>query len=218
MLALIVLPLLTGALRQVHAAGDGSKPSHITIDMALFDFRHGHYIPAYVRFQHAMAKPDPTGEAAYWVGQMRELGLGTPVDIPGAVEAYKTAAADGWVAATARLGHLYFKGVGVDQDFAKARHWLEVAADDNNAMAQVELAQLYEHGWGVRRQAAFAYVWYELAARQGETTAIAARDRILKSMAPDQVIEAQTLLKEVEPGVRRTIPPTNAPPAPPPQS
>ena len=140
-------------------------------------------------------------EAAYWLGEMYEEGLGVKRDLKKAVTYYRTAAKAGWSEAKLRLGEIYLQGTEELQDFTKARKWLERAAYDGIPQAQRDLAKLYGDGWGGDKDPEWAYVWYEFAARQGDVLAQRARDRLLTTMSTGQVAEAQKLMREVAPEV-----------------
>jgi TPR repeat protein len=202
----LALPLAWGVSLPAQARNDAQSgpggTSNLRMGMAKFDFRHENYISAYVLFQRAMKNPDGTGEAAYWVGYIRERGLVGARDIPGALMAYHQAAEEGWMPAAVRMARIYLEGRGVERDYEAARHWLEIAADANDAEAQAELGRVYQHGWGVKPQPALAYAWYELAAQQGEKSAIGSRDHLRRTLNPDQLAEAKAVLKSIAKGVR----------------
>jgi len=140
-------------------------------------------------------------EAAYWLGEMYEEGLGVKRDLQKAIAYYRTAAKAGWSKAKLRLGEIYLQGTEELQDFTKAHKWLERAAYDGIPRAQRDLAKLYADGWGGDKDPEWAYVWYEFAARQGDVLAQRSRDDLLKTMSTDQVAKAQELIREVAPEV-----------------
>ena len=55
---------------------------------------------------------------------------------------------------------------------------------------------MYENGQGVPKGYSQAYMWFNLAAAQGDEIAAKLRDKLAKSMTPDQVAEAQRLASE----------------------
>lgn len=153
-------------------------------------------------------------EAEVDLGSMSEFGEGTPKSIEGAVGWYLKAANSGDVEAASRVGGIYLRGVGVAQDFTKAYHWLDIAANEGNVDAQLRLGRLYEHGWGVARDPVVAYSWYATAARQDRHQAIAARDRILASLTPDEVAAGQAALRRLAPDTARPAVPNSVAPSP----
>ena len=55
---------------------------------------------------------------------------------------------------------------------------------------------MYKKGRGVAQDYAQAHIWFNLAAAQGDEIAAKLRDKLAKSMTPDQVAEAQRLASE----------------------
>ncbi|MCT7377853.1 tetratricopeptide repeat protein [Chelativorans salis] len=136
-------------------------------------------------------------EAAFWLGDVYEEGLGVPKDVDTALTWYTKAAEGGWTAADSRLGQLYFNGTETLQDFAKAHKWLERAAHEGDSTAQQNLGELYANGWGVKKDPIWAYVWYEIAAREGNYEAAQLRDTLVKTMSEKDIAEAQILTPQV---------------------
>lgn len=143
------------------------------------------------------AKKEGSTEALYWLGQMTELGLATKQNFGKAAEDYRRAAKAGWPMAQAKLGHLYLKGDGVIQDVTKARNWLAQAAYNNIPDAQYDLGRIYEQGLGVKKNLILAYAWFDFAARDGNPRYREARDKVLKALTPDEVVQAQNLAESM---------------------
>ena len=66
-------------------------------------------------FDTALGKLEPIAEkgnaqAAYWLGQMYENGLGVKKDADAVISWYRKAAEGGWTDARFQLGKIYFKG------------------------------------------------------------------------------------------------------------
>jgi TPR repeat protein len=153
-------------------------------------------------FKEALAKIQPAAEkgnaqAAYWMGQMYENGLGVKMDAGTALTWYQKAAEGGWADAKFKLGEIYFTGTEDLQDFAKARKWLEQSAHDGNSRAQLDLGQLYANGWGGDKDQVQAYVWYEFAAKQGNLQAQHLRDELIKVMPEKDIAQAQNLAEKM---------------------
>jgi len=55
----------------------------------------------------------------------------------------------------------------------------------------IRFGGMYDFGFGVRQDKIEAYKWYCLAAAQGNTTAANNRDKLLKSLLPEQIAEGQ---------------------------
>jgi TPR repeat protein len=149
-------------------------------------------------FKEALAIIEPAAEkgnveAAYWLGQMYENGLGVKMDPDTALTWYRKAAEGGWSDAKFKLGEIYFTGTEELQDFKKARRWLEQAARDGNSRAQLDLGRLYANGWGGDKDEIQAYIWYEFAAKQDNYEAVHLRDQLVQIMSDKDITEAQNL-------------------------
>jgi TPR repeat protein len=110
------------------------------------------------------------------------------------------------------LAGCYAGGQGVAQDQAVAVKWHRKAAEQNYADAQVNLGFCYADGLGVTQDYVQAYKWFSLAAAQRNIVAGDGRDRIARSMAPDQIAEGKRLAAEFVPR-RETPGSTTAPEA-----
>ncbi len=58
---------------------------------------------------------------------------------------------------------------------------------------------MYQKGLGVPQDYVQAHMWYSLAAARGEKLGEKFRDRLAKQMTPDQIAEAQKLVREWKP-------------------
>ena len=110
----------------------------------------------------------------------------------------------GNAAAQYKLGVMYDQGQGVPQDYAQALSWYRKAADQEYAIAQMHIGSMYYDGRGVPKDHAQAHMWFNLAASRAtdaETRDIAAKDRddIAAKMTPDQIAEAQRMVREWAP-------------------
>jgi len=183
----------------VYSAGSRAETQNPGLQQGIAAFKAGAYDVAAETLRPLAKANDP--DAAWWLAQMYEGGLGVKKDMAKALAWYRTSAENGSVKAELRLGEIYFQGTETLQDFAKARKWLDRAANDGDARAERDLGTLYAKGWGTRRDPVWAYVWYELAARQGDHEAEGMRNDLLKSMKADMVGEAQTLTEKIAPDV-----------------
>jgi localization factor PodJL len=96
------------------------------------------------------------------------------------------------------------------QDLAKARQWSEKAAKAGSIDAQLELADIYDRGLGVAQDQIEAYAWNAVAAARGNTFAASQRDKILRTLSPDNQVKAQARANALEASVK----PAPAPAAP----
>jgi hypothetical protein len=78
-------------------------------------------------------------------------------------------------------------------NFAVAAQDWRQDAQTGDPRAQFRLGQMYEQGRGVVQNRVQAHLWYNLAAAQGNEEAAQARDRLAKTMTPDQQAEAERL-------------------------
>ncbi len=122
-------------------------------------------------------------------------------DFSAALQAWQPLAEQGDIGARFNLGQMYFLGRGVSQDYAEALKWHTLAAEQGSPNAQTILGRMYAAGLGVRRDFVQAYMWHALAAefsRDGRFTrdARVARDDVARRMTPQQIAEAQRLVRE----------------------
>lgn len=86
-----------------------------------------------------------------------------------------------------------------NKDYPRALEELQPLADQGDGNAQFLLGRMYEAGKGVTQDYIQAHVWFNLAAAQGDDRAIDARERIAKSMTPQQVARAQRIARRWKP-------------------
>jgi uncharacterized protein len=126
-----------------------------------------------------------------------------PQDYGEAVKWYRMAANQGDVKAQVNLGNMSANGLGVAQDYSDATRWYRLAADQGLASAQFNLGLMYDNGKGVAQDYVLALMWFNLAAGQGNEHAVKARDLVAGRMTPDQISEAQRLVREWKPLAER---------------
>jgi hypothetical protein len=97
------------------------------------------------------------------------------------------------------VGHFYETGRGVPQNYTEAANWYRFAADQGNASAQNNLGTLYAKGRGVPRDDVAAYMWFALSAAQNNPPAAENRAAAAASMTPDQIAEAEKLVRAWKP-------------------
>jgi TPR repeat protein len=108
------------------------------------------------------------GEHLFALAQMYESGVGTPVDIPTAIELYLRAAQAGFTKAHTNLGVLYQAD---DRDLKQAVYHYEIGAKDGNFRAQNNLGLMYTRGQGVAQNYDRAFTLFEQAAKSGLSNA-----------------------------------------------
>jgi len=77
-------------------------------------------------------------------------------------------------------------------DHAETWRWACLAANQGHKYAQV-------HVGGLEQDVSKAFMWYSLATSNGHPTASGFRDDLAKKMTPDQIAEAERLVKEWKP-------------------
>jgi TPR repeat protein len=126
---------------------------------------------------------------------MYHQGLGVVQDHAEAVMWYRSSAAQGLAAAQYDLAYMYYHGLGVSRDFVEAAAWVMKSAEQGHVSAQYDLGYMYAHGEGVAEDAVRAYMFYALAAEAGDIHGRQARDEIAVKMTPQQIDEAQELVR-----------------------
>ena len=162
---------------------------------------------AVVWFRQAAEKGLP--EAQYdLAGIFEEGGLGVVRNLDEAVRWYRRLASQDFrwpdlhplVTKTQFvLGEFYEQGLGVPQDDQQAAAWFESAAGRGHGHAQLSLATMYLAERGVERYLARSLMWIDLAATRlvndtdgfGRITMM--RDRLLREMTDEEVLEAHCL-------------------------
>ena len=133
------------------------------------------------------------------LGVMYEGGLGVLQNYQEAVMWYRKAAKQGNARAQTNLGVMYKYGQGVRPDFKQTVEWYRMAAEQGYAAAQSKLGTMYYGNLGVPQDYVLAHMWWSIAAAQGYKNAIKDRDYVAERMTPDQIAEAQKLVREWKP-------------------
>jgi len=81
-------------------------------------------------------------------------------------------------------------------DYDTALKELRPLAEQGHAEAQYNLGYMYYKGQGVPQNYIQAYMWASLAAAQGYELAAKGLEILEKEMTPDQIAEAQRLVRE----------------------
>ena len=96
-----------------------------------------------------------------------------------------------------RLGIMYANGMGVIKDGQEAVKWYRKAAKDGDTNAMFYLGRMYANGEGVIEDDVEAYAWFNVAAAKGHKMAAEIRDKIKKTMTPEQIAEGQKRSREI---------------------
>jgi TPR repeat protein len=138
--------------------------------------------------------------AQFVLGSRYYAGEGVPQDYAEAARWWRQAADQGLAGAQVLLGLSYRSGAGVKKDDGEAVRWFRRAADQNDAVAQYMLGIEYADGAkAVPQDDVLAFMWFNLAAAQGHPDAKDAVDQLARRMTPEQIAEAQRLVREWKP-------------------
>lgn len=141
---------------------------------------------------------------AVMLGNFYRYGIGTPVDMSLAIQAYSVAAEDGnSIEAMNGLASLY----AADPDLAvrqQALGWLQRAAEAGSVAAQIKLAEAYAAGDIVARDQLQSIQWYQRAIDAGDTSALTSLVATFELI--DTPAALQSAQEALELAVRRNIP------------
>ncbi len=166
-----------------------AKPKHLAADAV-----------SHEKMPHASAAAAGDAQAQYELGMQYLAGEVTGAKNPvQAIKWLEMAAKQGHADARYHLGVMYRAGQGALQNFETAFQWFELAAMQNHAEAQFNVGMMHKSGMSVPIDPVKAYMWVNLAAAQGHTGGIAARDSLLQTMTPQQVVEGQRASRDWKP-------------------
>ena len=154
-------------------------------------YKNGDYATAMREFK-LIAEEEGGAGAQYLVGMMYAMGKGVPKDYKAAFKWFKLAAEGGDLDAHKSLGQMYFDGMGVPQDHQMALKWYKRPAERGHADAQIALGGTY----AAIEDYIAAYMWNEIAATNKQKNSGQMRNLIESKMTPDQIAEAQKLVRE----------------------
>tara|TARA_Y100000588_G_scaffold125605_1_gene137578 strand:- start:203 stop:766 length:564 start_codon:yes stop_codon:yes gene_type:complete len=109
----------------------------------------------------------------------------------------QTESETGNVLAQNELGLIYCAGDCVEQDFKIAMRWFEKAADQGNSDASNNIGIMHQSGQGVEKSYVKAYAWFSVSAAGGNKLAQEHKGLIIEEMTPEQISEAEELIKEM---------------------
>lgn len=139
------------------------------------------------------------------LGNMYYRGRGVPQDKEKANVWFKRAADRGNASAEQNLANAFYFGEGAEINYAEAFKLYERAAAQGYGDSQYNLGVMYEKGQGVPKDAAKAYFWWLLASAHELPDAVRDRDRIERSLTPEQRDQARTAAKQWKPLVQATV-------------
>lgn len=143
--------------------------------------------------------PFPSPEAQTMLAFKYLDGKGTPRDAALAFSWLLKAAQQGHAPAQYEAGVMLLNGEGVPKDDQLAAQWFRKAADQGDTAAQQNLGVSYYFGRGVTKDAQTAYFWLLLAAARGDQKVADIRDRIEKTLTPDERAKAQASARDWKP-------------------
>lgn len=150
-------------------------------------------------YWYELAAGQGLAPAQYRLATLYELGRGVPKNLTLAQSWYQRAAMRGNVKAMHNAAVIAAGTEAGPADYDKAFRWFKAAAELGFKDSQFNTAILYERGIGTKANPAEAYVWYSLAARQGEADAERRASALGKSLASDQLVAVEALLKSWKP-------------------
>lgn len=135
-------------------------------------------------------------EAQFHLGSLYETGRLLRTNMTEAVRWYQLAAQQKFPDAQSRLADLYSRGEGVPLDYQKAEALYLEAANHGFARAQMKLGSMYFQGRGIPKDAVKACMWMKMAAETGESAAKSLLSTVQERMTPEQIAEAEQLLRQ----------------------
>ncbi len=140
-------------------------------------------------------------DAIWELAAMEYNGVGTPKDVPRALQLYRKAAELGQVDAMYQLGIAYINGIAVEKNYPIALRWLARSAAYGDAygrnpvrsMAQNTIGSIYENGHGVTSDLALAYAWYSLASAGSSEEESKNLLRLEQKLTPDELARARSI-------------------------
>jgi len=166
-------------------------------DGAKAAYNRGDYATAFEEFSILAEQGDP--KAQFNLGLMYQEGQGTPRNYAQAAKWYRKAAHQGIASAQNNLGLLYHDGHGVPQDYVQAATWFRRAADQGDPEAQNNLGVMYYRSEEVPLDYVEAYKWFKLSSQAGNRNAAKRRDFLAGKMTPQQLEQAENLVKAWKP-------------------
>jgi TPR repeat protein len=176
-------------------------------DLSSAGFAEG--VAAYGEHNYALALKEiaplaraGNADAQQLLGLMYYMGRGVQRDYAEAFLWHYKAAVQGKAAAEYVVGAMYYTGNAVPQDQKLAVSWFRKAAEQGHPDAQYALGLMYRyHVAGLPEDAVIAYMLWTLAAAKGHRNASEQRSDIARRMTEKQIVEAQCLSRNWQPGM-----------------
>ena len=140
---------------------------------ALLDYYKVHDTPSDEGvFEYFLKKSEDDADAAYILGRLYELGVGTDFDPVKAYEAYRKSESMGDLDGACQSAVCVLNGTGVKRDRAEGARLLQELVDKKFAPAYLALAKCYEYGFGVERDQKRTFALYDEAVALGSVDAM----------------------------------------------
>ncbi len=162
-------------------------------DAGVVAFLEGDY-PGALEHWRPLAEDGHDG-AQFNLGIMYRDGRGVPQDLTEAAWWFAKSAEQGHLRAQYALAVMYVEGRAVPKDFAEAAKWYGLAAEQGHALAQYNLAVLFANGDGVAKDLVNAMKWLQIAGDAGVDAAVVGRELLAAEMAPQDLAEADRLVR-----------------------
>jgi TPR repeat protein len=94
------------------------------------------------------------------------------------------------------VGHFYWSGEGFPQDYKEARKFYLLGAELGDGPSQSMLGAMHKFGHGVLQNLTLAHMWFNIGAANDVEWAREERDSIAKSMAPEDISNAQAMARK----------------------
>ena len=148
-------------------------------------------------YRKAAEQGDKDAQCA--LGLCYDRGDGVAKDSVEAVKWYQKGADQGDAESQLLLGFCYNDGTGIDINTVEAMRWFRRAANQGYAPAQGVVGACFVKGSVVDKDYVEAYKWFSLAKDQGDETAKNGFSFVEQQMTPEQISEAQKLVREFKP-------------------
>ena len=148
-----------------------------------------------------LAAQQGLAEAQGALGYLCLVGEGVSQNSDLALEWTRKAAEQGDATAQFNLGMMHSEKFGIQKNPAESLKWLRKAADQRHVQAMNTLGSLYETGQaGVKRNPVFAHMLFDASAKKGDSTAVARRQALEKSLSASDSRASKELARKWKPG------------------
>lgn len=148
-----------------------------------------------------LAAQQGLAEAQGALGYLCLVGEGVSQNSDLALEWTRKAAQQGDATAQFNLSTMHSEAFGIQKNPVESLKWLRKAADQRHVQAMNTLGALYETGQaGVKRNPVFAYMLLDAAAEKGDSTAVAKRQALEKSLSASDIRASKELARKWKPG------------------